>query len=122
MVKKILNGLFMLLAIFAIFFADLAASYILPSPFHHINIIFSCVVLFIVWWESGWAVWISFFLHLMVELYSTSPFGVVLVSSTVSVLAVYWLYKDVITNHSLPGAMLLGGIAIIIYRALYTFA
>ncbi|MFH1286879.1 MAG: hypothetical protein ABII02_03970, partial [Candidatus Magasanikbacteria bacterium] len=47
---------------------------------------------------------------------------VVLVSSTVSVLAVYWLYKDVITNHSLPGAMLLGGIAIIIYRALYTFA
>lgn len=95
-------------------------SYILPWPWNNFNILFLAIVLFIMGWESESAVWLGFILHFFIELYSITPFGLVLFSSTISIFATYKLYILFFTNRSWYSALALSASAILIYRIIYT--
>lgn len=74
------------------------------------------------WWDSGFVVWFAFFSHLIIELYTTAPFGILLISGTVSVLLAFWLYKYLFTNRSWYAAGALGFLTIVSYRSIYVGA
>ena len=109
-----------LLLIFVIVTIHLGISYIFPFPWNKINIIFSAIVLSLVLFESGISVWITFFVHLFVEVYAPQPFGIIIFSSTMSILCVYWLYRYLFTNRSWYSVLAMTLIALILYRLIYT--
>ncbi len=94
-------------------------SYLLPYPFSKINIIFTIIILLLLWYNSGLIVWIGFFSNLFIELFAVSPYGVVLFSSTVSILIAYWLYQNFFANRSIYAALVLTASTIFIYRIIY---
>jgi len=72
-----------------------------------------------VWKEQGVVVWVSFFAHFLLELFSITPFGIILASSTFAILATFWIFRDHITNKSLIGAVTLCLVGLLLYRVLY---
>ncbi len=99
---------------------DIGLSYILPYPWSKINLLFALLIILMLWRGSGWIVWVTFFTHLIIELYTASPFGVVLASSTLSILFSFWLYKHLFTNRSWYAAMALSAITLTLFRMLYS--
>lgn len=106
--------LFLLALVVAHFFL----SYILPFPLNTVNVIFASLVLFMLLSESGTIVWMAFFTHLCIELYSVSPFGVILFSSTVSILFTYWLFQYFLSNRSWYSTVVLTFLSLFFYRAI----
>lgn len=98
---------------------NIGLSYLLPYPFNKINILFIVIIIFILWKNSGTIIWFTFFSHLLLELFSTTPFGIILFSSTISVLFTYWLYQEIFTNRSLLSTVAIGFFALFFYRLFY---
>ena len=113
---KILLIFFSLIFLIAL---SLGASYLLPHPFSNINIIFLILIIPMMARDSGLVVWISFFIHFFLELYSSTPFGLILFSGTISILVIFWLYKNIFTNRSWYSAMSLSVLALLSYRLIY---
>lgn len=108
-----------LIAVVMLAIIHLAGTYLLPEPFVRINIIFAALTVFMLLKERGGVVWLSFVLHLFLELYATTPFGIVLFSGTVSILFSYWVYQSVFTNRSWYAAMAIVSLALLLYRGCY---
>lgn len=101
---------------------DIGFSYVLPYPWSKINLLFALLIILVLWRGSGWVVWVAFFSHLLIELYTASPFGVVLISSTLSILFSYWLYQHLFTNRSWYAAMALAALTLALFRLFYIIA
>ncbi|MFH1947269.1 MAG: hypothetical protein ABIJ23_03885 [Candidatus Magasanikbacteria bacterium] len=101
---------------------NIVISYILPYPWSKINIIFLILIIIMMWRDSGLTVWINFFSYFIIELYSVTPFGILLFSSTLGILLIFWFYKIFFTNRSWYSAMVLSGFAIFFYRLIYTIS
>jgi hypothetical protein len=93
--------------------------YFLPYPFSKINLLFSVFIILLLWWDSGMVVWLVFFSHFLLELFSASPFGVVLFSSVTAFLVSFWLYRTVFTNRSWYAALALSFFTLTFFRLLY---
>lgn len=100
-------------------FAHYAIAYFLPAPWNNINIFFLAVIILIIGWESGLSIWLFCLLNFITELYSISPFGLILLPSTISIIFAYWLYIFIFTNRSWGSATALVAITITVYRILY---
>ena len=114
-----------LLAMLVIVFLSalhIGLAFVLPFPWSKINIILTLLVVLIFWWDSGFIIWLSFFSHFIIELYTTAPFGILLTSGTFSILLAFWLYKYLFTNRSWYAVSALGFLTIFIYRAIYIMA
>jgi cell shape-determining protein MreD len=98
---------------------NIGISYILPYPFSKLNLIFAVLILIMILAGKGSIVWVSFFSHFIIELFAASPFGVILISSTISILFTYWLFKNLFTNRSWYATITVTGIALILYRFFY---
>lgn len=118
--KFVLNFLRLITVFIMIILVHYFFSYFLPSPFDHINIIFLAVIVSIIGWESGVSIWLSCLLYFSMELYSISPFGLILFPGALSIIFAYWLYVFIFTNRSWTSAVALTALSIIIYRILYT--
>lgn len=118
--KFAINSLKWIFVAIILLFTHYAVSYLLPSPWNNINIIFAAIIISIIGWESGVSIWLSCLLHFFMELYSISPFGLILLPSAISIIFAYWLYIFIFTNRSWSSSVALTAIAIIAYRVLYT--
>ena len=108
------------MVIFVSTILHISAAHILPYPFSFLNIIFFTILVTLLIFSRGFVVWITFFTHLIIELYIVStPFGIILFASTISVLFAFWLYGSVLTNHSWYAGVVLSVITLICYRFLY---
>lgn len=110
----------MLMVIFAMVLLHLGAAYLLPYPWDSLNIMFMLLVVLIVVKETGIAVWLAYVGHFFIELYATTPFGVILFSSTISILCTFWLSRSIFINKSWYTAFVLAAIALFIYRLIYS--
>ena len=115
---------FALLVLFVVSSAalHLGISFLLPYPFNKINIIFVIVLFFILRGSSGAIVWFSFLLHYLIELYATSPFGVILFSGTMSTLAIYTLSHSMFSSAKPTVALGLATTGMLVYRTIYSGA
>jgi len=111
-----LFGTFGLVILVAI---SLGWAYIFPYPFSKLNLILGSLILLLLWGGSGKIVWLSFFTHFIVELFSASPFGVILFSSTIAMLLSFWLFQNFFTNRSWYSAVILTGVTIFFFRFFY---
>ena len=115
-----------LIKIFSIFIGlifitglNIGLSYLLPFPYSKINIIFAIIILILFWRGSGTIVWLTFFTHLILEFFMTTPFGVVLFSATMTSLIIFWLYQNFFTNRSWYVSILVSLLTISIFRLFY---
>lgn len=118
--KKILRTFSFPLGTLAIVFSHLAVSYLLPPPWGHMNAIFVILSLLLLLGESGMVVWMAFAGHFVLELYATTPFGIVLFSGTFALLAAVWLFRYFFTNRSWYTAFAVSAIGVALYRVLYS--
>lgn len=97
-----------------------AVASILPLPWRYGNPMLAILLLTLLLSERGGVVWLAFASHFVIELYATSPFGVLLASGTLSMLGAYGFSRYVFTNKSWVSACALPVIATLLYRALYS--
>jgi len=116
---KLFRSFGVFLAIIFLVALNIGLSYILPFPYSKLNILFAVIIILMLWFDSGLIVWITFFSHLFIEVFSISPFGLILFSSTISILIAFWLYKHVFTNRSLVATVALASFTLLLYRSLY---
>ena len=118
--QSIINFIKLIALAIILIFLHYVVSYLFPPPFNNLNIIFVAVILFIMGWESSASIWLAFIFNFFIELYSATPFGLVIVSNVVSVALVYMLYVYIFTNRSWYSAVALSSIAIVFYRIIYS--
>ncbi|MEK7623759.1 MAG: hypothetical protein AAB408_03775 [Patescibacteria group bacterium] len=108
------------LTILAMVFLHLVKVSLAPFPWSAINILFVPLILLMSIREARITVWLAFFSHFFIELYATTPFGVVLASSTLSVLLTFWLSQSFFIHRSWYTAFALSAVAIFLYRLFYS--
>ncbi len=108
------------LAVLAVFFLHLGFAYVLPHPYQLANVLMAGLVLMLMATNSGKVVWIAAALYWCLELYTVTPFGVVLIAGTMGMLITYWLYQSLITNRTLPAVGALVATGLVSYRTGYT--
>lgn len=99
---------------------NISLTYLLPLPFSRLNLALAILIVWMLWSGKGIVVWWMFFTSFIVELYSTSPFGTILFSSTLAMLLGYWFYRHIFTNRSWYAAIILTIAIILFYRTIYT--
>ncbi len=114
--KLFLSFLTNVLALLLLVVCHFFFSYALPFPLSNFNIIFTVLILFMLFSQKGSVVWMAFFTHLCIELYSVSPFGIVLFSSTLSILFMFWLSQYFFTNRSWYSSIILTFLSLTLYR------
>lgn len=94
----------------------------LPAPFSQINIpiIFLSISLLI--FKSGGIVWYAAALYTMLDMYTATPFGLVLLVGTLAMLVVLWLYRAVITNQGILAAALVTATLVSLFNIFYACA
>ncbi len=119
--KKLLQFIIKAITLILVVIINLGASYILPKPYSQINVVLGLLLLYLFWRGTGAVVWLSFFAHLLTELYALSQFGIILFSGTISMLFAYWSYKSIFTNKSWYAVLLMTIFTVTLYRLMYTF-
>ena len=117
--RDLVRVLLIIIGLALIVVGQLIATYLLPYPFSNLNVIFFALTLYLIFRESGIVVYLSLGVHFLVELYTVSPFGIVLYSATVSFLLGYWMYRSIFTNKSWFSALALSSLMLTMYRLLY---
>lgn len=94
---------------------------LLPSTWRSINMVILLTTLMIMMRGDSSAVWFSFVCNFILELYSVTPFGILLFSGTASALLSLSMFRSLFTNRSWYSASALSFCAIVFDRAWYTF-
>ncbi len=105
-----------------VFLAHIAVRYIFSLPLGTVNVTLAALSIMVIFAGRGSVVWASFFIHFLLELWSSIPFGIVLFSGTMSVLLTYWLFHFVLTNRSWYLTLAVTAFCVLLYRALFLFA
>lgn len=117
--KKVLAAIQLVLLVIFMLFLHLGAAYFLPYPWNTLNTIFMILVILMMTKETGQTVWLAFITHFFIELYATTPFGIILCSSTLSFLFTYWLSQSIFINKSWYTAFAFSAVSLIFYRIIY---
>lgn len=118
--RRLWLALGVLLGLWLIFTVHLTLIYFLPYPYHTANFLLAILVTMLLVFDSGKIVWFGCALFWCLELYTGTPYGIVLYAGTLTMLFMYWLYGRVITNRSFVAACALTTAAVVSYRAVYT--
>ncbi|MCB9798117.1 hypothetical protein H6758_00145 [Candidatus Nomurabacteria bacterium] len=92
---------------------------IFDYPISAINILFIILILHLLLYESLRVVWMSIAVFYILELFVSSPFGVLLFSGTYAIYLAYVLHLNVFPNRNLVASTLLLFITLICFRFLY---
>jgi hypothetical protein len=117
--KKAIKFLFFFFFLIGLILLNFAVSYIFKFPFSKINIIFAFIMFYMFWKETGIAVWFSFILHFLNELYAGTQFGILLAAGTLSILLSFWMFKMIFSNKSVYSIFVLSIITMLLYRIIY---
>lgn len=116
--RKLLSFIGKIIFLIGLVVSHFFLSYSLPFPLNTINILFAVLIVTMILAESGVIVWMAFFTHLCIELYSVTPFGIILASSTLSILFTFWMFQYVFTNRSWYSAIFLTFFSLFLYRSI----
>ncbi len=77
-----------------------SAVLLLPYPLSSFNVAIFALIFALLIWESGGVVWFTAVLYAIIDWYSATPYGLILISSTLAMLTVLWFYRSFFTNRS----------------------
>ena len=92
---------------------------ILPYPFELVNLTYTALLWWLMYNPNTYLNTLIVTTAFLSELYATTPFGVVLISMTLGLIATNWMLTNVFTNHSWYMVFLVGGLSIAFYRIVY---
>lgn len=101
---------------------SMGAAYVLPYPWSKVNMLFIVLLLILAFRPQGTVVWMSFLAHFFLELYAITPFGVLLLSGTLSMLFTYWAYQYLFSNRSWWAMIAMSAFTLFVYRCVYMLA
>lgn len=113
--KKII---FYTVGILAIFILHVFVVSFLPPPLNHLNIIIAALLWILLYRSIDAALWAALALGLVMELYSSVPFGLHLLAFLFSLTLVRWLLLTIFTSHSLLIVAVASLVASMTYRGL----
>ncbi len=113
---RILRFVFIILAILT---AHIFVINFLPSPFNHINIALSLLLLFLTADSDKKIIWLGLIISYLTELFSGAPFGIGIASTIISLLAINWFQLNILTNRSGYMVFLSLFFGVALYRALF---
>jgi rod shape-determining protein MreD len=88
----------------------------LPYPFNAVNLVIISLVFVLLFADWRSALWWSFGLGLMLDLYSFAPFGINLLGLAGTLLIVNFLLTNFLTNRSLYSVLILNTVAYLVYE------
>jgi hypothetical protein len=100
--------------------AQIAIIAVLPWPYKTANLIL-CSLLFYLFLKNNLPalLLLSFWSAILVEIFTTAPFGFYTLALFLSLLFAYWLFNAVFTNRTLPAIVALGVFTTLIFRLLF---
>ncbi len=110
-----------LLLIISLFLVHLVAINFLPVPINKINLIF----LFLLWqiiYKNKLLIGYSLIFASLLELFSSTPFGVNLVIYPASLLIIYWFSKNILTNRSFFTIIIITALGTVIFKLIFYFS
>jgi len=105
--------------IFAILITHVFVINFLPSPFNHINITFSLLLLFLTANSDRKIIWLGLIVSYLSELFSGAPFGIGMASTIISLLVINWFQLNILTNRSGYMVFLSLFFGVTLYRAIF---
>ncbi len=117
--KKLFAAFFYIMILLIIVSFAMGASFVLPYPWSKVNILFAFLLLILAFRPQGTVVWMSFIAHFFLELYAITPFGILLVSGTLSMLFTFWAYQYLFSNRSWYAMVAMCAFTLGIYRCIY---
>lgn len=118
--KKILKIAGILLTIFLISVANIFVINFFPFPYSRINLIFLYLLLvLIVDPDNSVVLWQGLALAFVSELFSSTPFGINMLSCMGTLVVSQWMLKNIFTNRSSYIVFLMSVLSIVLYRFQY---
>ncbi len=93
---------------------------LVPYPLNTIQVALLLLTYIIILKQSGTTVWMAFVIGFIFDLMSSSMFGIFTLSYTVTVLLLYWLFRDILTQQSFWAVSALTAAGLIVFRIMYT--
>lgn len=110
------RSIFFLLALALIFVAHTAVSYLLPFPFNQINVAFLSLMWLVVYRNDSHMLWLALGITILIDVFSSSPFGLLSASVIIALVSVRRLFFVVFTNYSWYNVLLLGLVGYVFYK------
>jgi hypothetical protein len=110
-------GFFLLtlvLVVLHIFFKEF-----LPYPWVNFNFLFLMMIWLTIAIGTTQVLWLTLLPAFIIELFSSTPFGLQSIAIVVSIAILNWILLNVFTNHSVLIVLLAGLVGIIIYRSIF---
>lgn len=102
----------------AIFVVHTMVNYLLPFPFNQINTAFLTLMWLVVYRNDSQMLWMALGVTFLMNIFSSSPFGLLSISVITALLAVRKLFFVVFTNYSWYNVLLLGLVGYIFYKTM----
>lgn len=112
----LLQGVLTILGIFAL---HTIVVYAAPYPLFELHTIYIFLIWLLIREQKTRALWLSLVFGYLTELYSSSYFGVQMISLMISVIITSWLIEKIFTNHAWYIIGVLGLCATITHHILY---
>lgn len=120
MLTSLISILKSVLFFLVILCATLVTAFVLPFPLSLVHVGVLTVVLFLMKVEKNTIVWYMACYYVCLELLVPNHiFGSQLFAGTMSTLVVYWIHRFFLTNRSVYTGLLLGVLALLLYRCLW---
>lgn len=92
---------------------------LLPFPFNAFNAAVFALIFALLIWEGGGVVWFAATLYAIIDWYTVTPYGLILLSSTLAMLSLLWWYRSFFTNRSPIAAAALSALLIVTRLVFY---
>lgn len=120
MIGAALRTVFFIVGVIAITTLEIVHTTLFDYPMSLINIPFLILLVSMFVFETRAVVPLSLVIFFIVDLYSVlTPFGIVLIAGTLSILFAFWLHRDIFTNRSWLAAAGISLACIACYRVMY---
>lgn len=116
MFRPLKNLIYFIFIVFLIFVLHTGISYFFPYPFNQINPAYLFLTWFFVYRDQEKWLWPALGISIIMDLFSSLPFGVTSASILISLVLVRYLFVIIFTNYSWFNIFILGFTSLSVYK------
>ncbi len=114
-----------LLAVFftiSILILHMGFTILAPYPLNTLQVALLLLAYIIIIKRAGTTVWMAFVIGFVFDIFSAIPFGIFILSYTLTTLLLYWLFRDILTQQSFWAVAALTAAGLVVFRLIFTIA
>lgn len=117
--KLLWRVLVLIFTILLIIMAHIFVANFFPSPFNHLNIALSWLILLLTIKLNKKNIWLALIVSYFLEVFSSKPFGIGIAATIITLLVINWFQLNILTNRSELMIFLSLLLGITLYRTLF---